>query len=418
MPAAVGRIFASLTGRNYRLFFLGQLVSTSGTWMQQVAQDWLVLELTNRPLPVGITAALQFSPILVLGAWGGLTADRLDKRRILLVTQSVAGVLALILGALVMTGQARLWMVYVLAALLGVVTSFDMPARQSFVVEMVGPGQLANAVALNSALINAGRLIGPGIAGVAILAIGLGPAFLANAGSYLAVLVALLLMDPKRLHRQERAPRERGQVREGLRYAWRTPLLRSTLVLVAVVATLGFNPRVVLPLLARFEFDVGPDGYGLMSSVMAVGSVAGALYAAARARPTRRLLLAAVGLLGAGTLAGAAAPTLGWELLALPVMGAAMIVFLSSSNATLQLASAPRLRGRVMALHGMVFLGSVPFGSLLAAWLGEALGPRAPLSIGGVTCLLAAAVGLSMLRRARVAATEPLPEEAPARTAA
>jgi MFS family permease len=418
-PPKLQRIFASLTGRNYRLFFFGQLISVSGTWMQQVAQDWLVLDLTGRAMPVGVTTALQFAPMLLLGAWGGLVADRYDKRRILMITQPAAGLLALALGLLVVTGEVRLWMVYLLAGLLGIVTSFDMPARQAFVVEMVGPNQVANAVALNSALINAGRLIGPGLAGVTILAVGVGPAFLVNAASYLAVLTALVLMDPRRLHRQELAVRERGQVREGLRYVWRTPRLRATLLLVAIVGTLGFNPRVALPLLARFEFGTGPDGYGLMSSVMAVGSIAGALFAAGRARPTPQLLLAAVGIFGVGSLAGSLAPTLPWELVALPVMGAAIIAFLSTANATLQLGATPRLRGRVLALHGIIFLGSAPFGGLLTAWLADAFGPRSPFAVGGAVCLGSAAAGWLVLRRRRArSAAAPPASEAPSSVAA
>jgi MFS family permease len=272
---ATQRTFRSLQIRNYRLFFFGQLVSVSGTWMQQLAQDWLVLRLTDRPIPVGITTALQFSPVLLLGIWGGLVADRIDKRRLLLATQGVMGALALALGLLTATGAVRLWMIYLLALLLGCATSFDMPARQAFVTEMVGPDRLANAVGLNSAVFNSGRIIGPAAAGVLIGVVGIAPAFLANAFSYLAVIGGLLLMRPGELYRRAPVERSRGQVRDGLRYAWTTPTLRFTLLLMSVVATLGMNFRVTLPLLARFTFDGGPSLYGLLASMAACGSVVG-----------------------------------------------------------------------------------------------------------------------------------------------
>jgi MFS family permease len=400
-------VFSSLSGRNYRLWFGGQLVSLSGTWMQQVAQDWLVLQLTGRALPVGITTALQFAPVALFGIWGGLVADRLDKRRLLIVTQAAAALLALTLGLLTATGVVQLWMVYLLAFALGTVTAFDLPARQAFVTEMVGPGLLANAVALNSALFNSARVIGPALAGAAILAFGLAPAFLVNAASYLATMSALVAMDPERLHRQAPARRAPGQVRDGLRYIWGTPVLRSTLLLVTVVGTLGLNFHVVLPVLARFEFHAGPGTYGLMISVMAAGSIVGALIAAGRQRPTRALLVGAAGAFGLCSLAAAAAPTLAWELAVLVGVGAATITFLSTANTTLQLNSDPAMRGRVMALYGVLFLGSTPLGGALSGWLAEVAGPRSPLWLGGTACLAAALAGLAG-RRARPPDREPV----------
>ena len=381
----VRRIFSSLSERNYRLWYTGQLISLSGTWMQQVAQDWLVLSLTGRALPVGITTALQFTPVALFGIWGGLIADRLDKRRLLIVTQAAAGLVALTLGVLTATGVVQLWMVYLLAFALGTVTAFDMPARQAFVTEMVGPSQVANAVALNSALFNAARVIGPALAGAAILAFGLAPAFLVNAVSYLATMTALILMDPVRLHRLAPAVRGPGQIREGLRYIWDTPVLRSTLLMVTVVGTFALNFNVALPILARFEFKAGPGTYGLMVSVMAVGSIVGALTAASRQRPTRALLVGAAGALGLTSLGAAAAPTLGWELGVLVGVGAATITFLSTANTTLQLNSDPAKRGRVMALYGVLFLGSTPVGGALSGWLAEVAGARSPLWLGGHT---------------------------------
>jgi MFS family permease len=391
---AARRTFRSLRIRNYRLFFLGQLVSLTGTWMQQVAQDWLVLRLTDRALPVGITTALQFLPVLLFAAWGGLAADRVDKRRLLAATQAAMGTLALVLGVLTLTGSVRLWMVYLLAFLLGCATAFDMPARQAFVTEMVGSDQVSNAVALNSAVVNSARVVGPAAAGVLIATVGIAPAFLLNAVSYLAVIAGLLAMDPAELHRRAPAPRAGGQVRAGLRHVWATPVLRSTLLLVAVVGTLGVNTRVVLPLLARFTFQTGPGGYGLLASVAAAGSVVGALAVASRARPTRRLLLGSAAALGVVSLAAAAAPTFGWELAALVPLGVATITFLATANSTLQLASSPQLRGRVMALYGIVFLGSTPLGSVVVGWLAERYGPRSGLVLGGVASLVAVAVAL------------------------
>ena len=395
---AVGRTFSSLRVRNYRLFFTGQLVSVSGTWMQQVAQDWLVLQLTGRAVPLGITTALQFTPIALFGAWGGLAADRLDKRRLLVAVQVVSALLALALGLLTLFGVVRLWMVYALAFGLGVVFAVDQPTRQAFVTEMVGPEQVPNAVALNSALFNSARVVGPALAGIAIVALGIAPAFLVNAASYLATLAALAAMDPARLHRQAPAERGRGQVRAGLRYVWATPELRGTLLLVAVVGTLGLNYRVALPLLARFEFSTGPQAYGLMLSVMAAGSVAGALAVAGRSRPTQALLLGSAGAFGLFTLLGAGAPTLGWELAALVPVGVTTITFLATANATLQLGSAAVMRGRVMALYGIVFLGSTPLGGLLSGWLAEAYGARAPLWLSGAVSVLAALAGAAWLR--------------------
>ena len=389
---ATRRTFRSLRVRNYRLFFFGQLVSASGTWMQQLAQDWLVLRLTSRALPLGITTALQFAPVLAFGAWGGVVADRVDKRRLLLVTQGTMGSLALVLGVLTATGHTRLWMIYLLALLLGCATAFDLPTRQSFVSEMVGADQVVNAVGLNSAVFNTARVIGPALAGVLIAAVGLAPAFFINAASYLAVIGGLLLMDPARLYRRPGVERTSGQVRAGLRYVLATPALRSTLALVAVIGTLGLNYRIVLPLLARFTFHGGPGSYGLLASLMAGGSVVGALAAARREQPTRLLLLGSAAGFGLLSLLGAAAPTLAVEAVVLVPLGVTSISFLTAANTTLQLGSAAAMRGRVMSLYGLVFLGSTPFGGLLVGWLAGQFGPRAGLLLSGVSSLAATAV--------------------------
>lgn len=391
---ALRETFRSLRVRNYRLFFAGQLVSLTGTWMQQIAQDWLVIHLGGRGTAVGLTVGLQFLPMLLFGMAGGALADRADKRRILLATQTAAGVLAVSMGALVATGAVRLWMVYCLAFLLGCVTAVDHPTRQAFVTELVGPDAVTNAVGLNSAVFNSARIVGPAVAALVIRAAGLAPAFFANGASYLAVLAALRAMDPAELHRLPAPRHEPGSVRAGLRYVWSTPELRGTIALVGAVATFGMNMSVTLPLLARFAFAGDAGTYGLLTSVMAAGSLAGALVAARRtaASPRARALTAAA--FGASLLATAAAPNVATAAAALVPTGATVILFVTMSNSTLQLRSDPRMRGRVMALYSLVFLGSTPIGGPLTGWISQQLGPRWGLAANGVTALAAAAVAL------------------------
>jgi MFS family permease len=397
--------------RNFRLFLVGHLVSSTGTWMQQVGQDWLVLRLTDAPLPLGITIALQFSPMLVLGAWAGLVADRVDKRRLLLAANSAMAALALVLGVLTATGAVRLWMVYALALLLGCVTAFDMPARQAFVSEMVGPDRVANAVGLNSASFNTARVLGPAAAGVLIAMVGIAPAFFINAVSYLAMIGGLLAMDPGRLYRRPAEERGRGQIRAGVRYVWATPVLRSTVLLVAVVGMFGLNYRVALPLLARFAFDGGPGAYGALAAIMAAGSVVGALAVARRGRPSRLLLVGSVAAFGVLSFAAAAAPTILVEAAVLFPIGAASLAFVATANSTVQLASDPEKRGRVMSLFGLVLLGSSLPSGLLSGWLAGQFGPRSILLLSGVSCVLAAAVA-AFTARGRVERSPSLPGDA------
>ncbi len=384
--------FRSLKVRNYKLFFFGQLVSVSGTWMQQVAQDWLVLKLSDSGTAVGITTGLQFLPMLLFGMVGGIIADRRDKRRVLLATQTTAGLLALAMGVLVLSGHVELWHVYVLAFLLGCVTAVDNPTRQAFVTEMVGPDEVTNAVGLNSATFNAARVIGPAIAAIVIQVSGIAPAFFVNAASYLAVLAGLHAMRPEELFRQAPAARSKGQIREGLRYVWATPELRSTIALVLVVATFGMNLSVVLPLLARFTFHGTAGTYGLLMSTMAVGSLGGALVAANRTRIDPRLRIGTAGVFGALSIVTAAAPTLWLAALLLVPTGAAAITFMALSNSTLQLSSAAHMRGRVMALYALVFLGSTPIGGPLIGWLSEVWSPRWSFALGGAITLVGATV--------------------------
>ena len=390
--AAATTTFRSLRVRNFRLFWIGQLVSMSGTWMQTVAQNWLVLSLTGSGVALGVTVALQFLPMLLFGMWGGLVADRFDKRRILLVTQVVPMVLALVMFVLVATGAVALWMVYGLAFLLGLVFAVDMPTRQSFVVELVGPDEVPNAVGLNSAMFNTGRVVGPAVAGVLIATVGLASTFLLNALSYVAVMVALSLMRPDELFAQVRAVRAPGAIRAGVRYVWSTPVLRSTLLLVAVVGTFGMNFGVILPLLARFTFDGGAPMYGWLTSAMSLGSLAGALTAAGRVGPTRRMLVGAGAAFGVLTVVAALAPS-AWLLgAALVLVGVAIMLFLATANTTLQLATEPEMRGRVMALYGLVFLGSTPLGGPFLGWVSGRWGGRWGLALSGVVSLAAALV--------------------------
>ena len=370
-------------------------------WMQLVAQGWLVLKLTDSGLALGVTAALQFLPLLVVGTWGGLLADRFDKRKGLILTQTAAGILALVLGVLTATGAVELWMVYALSLILGFVNVIDMPMRQAFVVEMVGQRDLPNAVALNGASFTAARMVGPAAAGILIQVAGIAPSFFINAVSYLAVIGGLLLMRRSELMSAVPLVRARGQLREGFRYVWRTHDLRFTLLMIALVATFAFNFQVLLPVLAKHEFGGDAGTYGLMGSVMGFGAVVGALFAAAQHRPKRKVLLGAS--LGSGIflVATAAAPTLPIALICLWFVGASNLVFIATANATLQVTCDDKMRGRVMALYAIVFLGGTPVGGPIIGWIAEQFGGRAGVLAGGVVALLAAGLGAGVRLRSR-----------------
>ena len=404
------RTFAALTVRNFRLYFIGQLVSVSGTWMQSVAQGWLILQLTGSSVGLGVAIALQYVPILLFGTYGGLIVDRHEKRRILYLTQSSAGVLALVLGLLVTTHHVTVPTVWVLATLLGVVNLFDVPARQAFVQEMVGRDLIANAVSLNSVLMNAGRVIGPSIAAGFIAVVGTAVCFYANAASYAAVLVALMAMRASEFLPLATVERQRGQLRLGLRYVMATPALRGVIVAVAVVGTFAFNFTVTLPLLARFTFhESSAAHYGLLMGAMGVGAVVGGLFVAWRSRPTQSLLMALGVGFGVFLTSVALAPTVTWaEILLIPT-GAFSVAFVATANATLQLNSSQEMRGRVMSLHGMAFLGTTPIGAPLVGGIIAASDPRVGLLVGAASAL--AAAGLLAARRRRPALT-PAPQPA------
>jgi MFS family permease len=389
------KTFASLSVRNYRLFFYGQLVSLVGTWMQAVAQAWLVLRLShNDGFALGMVTAFQFLPLLLLSTHAGLVADRVDKRKVLLATQTAMAVLAGILAAVTLSHVVQLWMVDVLALFLGVANAFDNPTRQAFVTEMVGPESVANAIGLNSTIFNAARVAGPAVGAVLIKLFDVGPCFVINAASFVAVIIGLLMMRPDELHRQPVAPPARGQIREGLRYAWQTPVVRSTLVLVGIVGTLTFNFMVILPLLARQTFQGGAGTYGLLSAVMGAGSLVGALLVAARSRATTTLLLGSCLVCGVACLGAAMAPTLVTEIPALLIAGASSIAFVATANTTIQLTAVPEMRGRVMALYVLLFLGTTPIGGPLVGWICRAAGPRAGFLVAAGAALFAGAIGV------------------------
>jgi MFS family permease len=400
MTAALSRSFDSLRVPNYRRYFTGQLVSLTGNWMQMVAEIWLVLTLTGSGVAVGVTTALQFVPMLFLGAWGGLLADRLPKRRLLLVTQTLHMIVPLTLFALALGGVVQLWMVFVLVFIRGGVNAVDYPTRQSFVIELVGSDRLVNAVSLNSVLVHSARIVGPAAAGVIIATVGTYPCFLANAFSFLFMIAVLMSLDRRALRPAKVVPREPGAVRAGLAYVRRTPELAIPLALMALVGTLGFNFQVVLPLLARLSFDGGPYAYAGLVSAMGLGAVIGALINGSRGKVSPVLLVLASAAFGVLSLLAATAPSLALEAVALVPLGAASVIFGASINSALQLASEPSMRGRVMALYSVVFLGSTPIGAPIAGWLSEAIDPRVALVMGGVAGLLAAVLARVAFERA------------------
>lgn len=386
--------FRSLRVRNFRLFFVGQTISQSGTWLQMVALSWLVLRLGGDGTDLGWVMAAQFLPMLLFGAWGGVVADRLDKHRLLLVTQTVSMVQAAAMSALVFTDVISIGMVYALAAVLGLATAIDNPARRALVVEMVGPADVANAVSLNSAVMTTSRVIGPAVAGVLIATVGIGWCFAVNAASYLAVLAGLLLMRRRELSPSPRVAREKGQVRDGLRYVWSRPDLRVPLLVMAVVGTLGFNFQVVLPLLATRTFDGDAGTFSIMFSTMSMGSVIGALTVARRRSVTPVFLARAALAFGVAMTAVALSPTLPIAVAAGVLMGGTGVCFLSGSTALLNLRADPVMRGRVLALSAIVFLGSTPIGGPIVGWVSEHLGPRYGLGLGAVASLLAGTAAL------------------------
>jgi MFS family permease len=394
LTAALRRSVGSLSVPNYRRYFAGQVVSISGNWMQIVAEMWLIVKLTGSGVAVGFTAGLQFLPILLLGAWGGVLADRFAKRHVLMITQPLMALPALALWALTAAGTVEPWMVYALVLVRGTVNAFDNPARQSFVIELVGPDRVVNAVSLNSVIVHSARIIGPAAAGAVIALVGVGTCFALNALSFGAMLVALRTMDVCALHTPVPRERVRGELRDALRYVGASPALWIPLGMMVLVGTLSFNFQVLLPLLASQTWGGTAATYALLTAAMAVGSVTGALATGARGRVSPGILVAAATGFGALELVAAAAPSLPLQVLALIPLGAMTVTFAAGVNSTMQLAVAPAMRGRVMALYSVVFLGSTPIGAPLVGWLAEIAGPRAGMALGGAAALAAAALAI------------------------
>lgn len=392
-------MFRSLRVRNYRLYFLGQVVSNTGTWMQRIAQDWLVLSLTGSSMAVGVTMALQFLPMLLFGLYGGVLVDRLPKRPTLLVTQVAMAVTGLALAVLTLTGHVQVWHVYLVAFAVGMVTVVDNPARQSFVSEMVGPDQLQNAVSLNSANFQSARLVGPAVAGLLITGVGTGWAFLLNGLSFVAPITGLLLMRSRELRPARRAPRGKGQLREGLHYVASRPDLLWPIVLVGFIGTFGFNFPVWLSVFADDVFHAGAGSYSFFNTLMAVGSLSGALLAARRGTSRLRVLIVGAVAFGVLEVVAALAPSYWLFALLMVPIGMFGMTINVTTNTMIQMGTDPAVRGRVMALYMMVFLGGTPVGAPIAGWVTDAYGPRAGFAAGGLIALAATAVVTLVLAR-------------------
>lgn len=383
--------FRSLGTRNFRLFFVGQLVSQAGTWMQSIAITWVVLQLTGDGVALGLTTAAQFLPVLLLGAWSGVVADRVDRHRMLLFTQSAFALVALAFTALVFTDNITVPLIYLLSLLFGVITALDNPARRVLVVEMVAESDVPNAVGLNSALMTGSRVVGPAIAGVLITTVGVNWCFAVNAVTYVAVLAALARIDRSKLRSAPPVARGKGQLREGLRYVWRTDELRLSLLLLAVIGTLAFEFQVTLPLLAERTLEGDADTFTMLYSAMSAGSVVGALVMARRSDVDTRFLVRAAAWLGVSMAALALAPSTPLAIAAVVPVGLTSIFLISGSNAVIQLRADPAMRGRALALTAVVFLGSTPIGGPITGAVGEHIGARAALGLGAVASLAAAA---------------------------
>ncbi|MBV9545619.1 MAG: MFS transporter [Chloroflexi bacterium] len=395
--AARGRSLRAFRNPNYRLYFFGQGISQIGSWLQRVAQAWLVLDLTDSPAALGIVTAAQFLPILILSLFGGVIADRLPRRSLLYVITVVQTVQSIFLAALTLTGTIQLWHVYVLAAVLGIASAFEMPTRQVFLSELVDRDELQSGVSLNSSVFNAARIVGPGIGGVIIAVSGVGWCFALNAISFAAVLISLAMMNIDRLRDIKRPPRAAlwTQLADGIRYSASTPALGFPLLMLAVIGTFAYNFGVTLPLLARYALDLGAVGFGSLNTAMGVGSLAGALAVAARLSPTRTVLLTAAGAFSALLLTVALSPWFVLTLVLLVGAGVASVTYSAVTNTTLQLNSREEYRGRVLSLYTLLFAGSTPIGGAITGWLADAWGIRVTLGLEAGVCLVATAAGVA-----------------------
>ncbi|MEM7339255.1 MAG: MFS transporter [Actinomycetota bacterium] len=391
--------FRSFRVPNFRLFFIGQLTSQTGTWMQSVALIWVVLELTDSGVALGLVTAAQFLPVLVLGAWGGVLADRVDRHRFMITTQVIFTVIAAVVAGLMLAGQLTIWPIYLLSLAFGVVTAIDNPTRRTLVADLVDPDDVPNAVALHSAMMTGSRVIGPAVAGVLITTVGVVWCFIINTGTYLVVIGALAMMDRSSIRPAPQVPRAKGQLRAGLDYVWRNSELRNSIILLAVVGTLAFEYQVTLPLLADRTFGAGAGGFTLLYSAMSVGSVLGALAMAQRRSVDLRFLIWSAWGLTVATVVLSLAPNLTAAVIAVIPVGATTIFMVSGANSLIQTKATAEMRGRALALTAVVFLGSTPIGGPIAGWVSEVMGPRAGLLLGAVGTAIAAAV---ISRRAAV----------------
>lgn len=405
LQATARRTFSSLSNRNYRKFFFGQTTSLIGTWMQTTAQSWLVYTLTHSATDIGFVVALQTLPVLLLGPYGGVIADRVDKRRLMIVLQSMMGLQAAALAVLSFTHMVTYLDVCILAVVLGLNNSFENPSRQAFVLEMVGSDNLRNAVSLNSTMNNVARAVGPAVAGVLIAAVGEGWCFALNAVSFIAVVASLVFMDRTKLNPSTPTVRAKGQLREGFKYVARTPALLIPLVMMGLVGMLAYEFQVTLPVVAGTVFHGSSAIYGILMAAMGIGAVVGGLWTAARGKTGVRAMIRASFIFGACMTFAGLAPLLAIELIAMALVGFASVSFLSMANSTLQLTTDPQMRGRVMALWAVAFMGSTPIGGPLIGWITSVAGARVGLGVGAASCLIAGTIGWLALRRIRVRAS-------------
>lgn len=417
--AQAHRTFSALAVPNFRRFFVGQSISLVGTWMQSVAQSWLVYSLTHSSTDLGAVVAIQALPVLVLGPYGGVIADRVDKRRLMVVLQSLMGTQAAVLGALAIAHVVTFGEVCVLALALGLNNCFENPARQSFVLEMVGGDNLRNAVSLNSTMVNAARAVGPAVAGLIIATAGVGICFVLNALSFVAVVYSLMSMDRARLQPSPPAHRAKGQLRDGFRYVAHDPRLGVPLLMMALVGTFAYEFQVSLPVFASKTFHGGAETYGFLTAAMGIGAVAGGLVTATRGKTGLRPFSIAALVFGLAILLTSISPVLGLAYAGMALVGWGSVSFMATGNTSLQLASDPSMRGRVMALWAVAFLGSTPIGGPAIGWVISVFGARVGLGIGGASCLLAAALGAMVIRRLRAApAAQDTNSRGPSRVAA
>ena len=409
--------FAALRHRNFRLYLMGQGLSQAGTWMQTVAMGWLVLKVTGSGGMLGLVSAAQFMPTLLFGAFAGTLADRHSRWHMLQITQVLAAVIAIALGVMVVTDTISVWSLFVLAAAFGTVNAFDMPIRSSFVYELVGPDDITSAVGIGSTTNNVARIIGPGAAGVLIAAFGLAVPFLVNGVSFLAITIALLLMRQSEFVPKAPVKREKGQIREGIKVVWADSRLRTPMLMTVVIGMLAYENQISLPLFAKYTFDREATGYGILSSVMGVGSVIGGLLIARFGRATHKRLGIAAAFLGGSMLLAAVMPTFWTMSAALLLVGAGSVAFITMNSATLQLTSPVEVRGRVMALYITAIIGTTPIGGPIIGWIGQHIDPRATYITGGLACLLTAAFAWPSLRRSTEEALPAEEEEAIHRSA-